>query len=106
MIKAPDERLKNAVQPAIMNTRMAKERDCAPARIGFDVVSKNVLHATRMSSRANSHLTYKIVNDDIFDIHFSRSLFYVAYIWWMKKIVLLLFKIYKELGFHNICTNE
>lgn len=78
MIKALDERLKNTVLRTIMNTRTAKERDCAPDRIGFDIVSKNVLHATRMSSHANSHLTSEIVNDDIFHVH--HLLFYTTFI--------------------------
>lgn len=95
MIKALDERLKNTVQRAIMNTRRAKERDCAPARIGFDIVSKNVLHATQMSSHANSHLTSEIVNDDIFHVrhYYSISLIFD------KKIAFLLFKIYEKLRF-------
>jgi len=54
MIKEPDERLKNALLPP--RKRARDQRAClrAPVRIGFDVVSKNVLPAISMSSRANS----------------------------------------------------
>jgi hypothetical protein len=54
MIKEPDERLKNALLPP--RKRAHDQRAClrAPVWIGFDVVSKNVLPAISMSSRANS----------------------------------------------------